>query len=240
MKTNEVNVFVFIACIIVGILISLNINFGSSNNKPTVYLDSQQYYRAYLEKTKLTGDVTRLMNQYNIYNSKLNKYKSVSQNESQIVQEMNDEIQKNDAVLGKTNLQGQGVTIALNDASSSSNIDSFNKSELIHDVDIQLLINDLRSAGAEAISINGERVVENTDIICWHEFIKVNDATIYAPFYIDAIGNKDALEKYMKESTEVGFLRARGISISIKSTEKVSISAYEGNFSSKFMKEKIK
>lgn len=59
MKNNEANLFVFIASIIIGLLISLTFNFNYSSNR--IILDSKQYEDAYNEKNKLMNDISNLM-----------------------------------------------------------------------------------------------------------------------------------------------------------------------------------
>ena len=72
MKTNEASVFVFMASVIIGILISLNINFNRDYNR--VFLSAQQYQDAYNDRNKLINDISSLEKQYYDYNTKLDKY----------------------------------------------------------------------------------------------------------------------------------------------------------------------
>lgn len=61
-------------------------------------------------------------------------------------------------------------------------------------MDILHIVNILNNAGAEAIAINGQRVVSNTGISCIGVVIKVNEEKIGSPYIISAIGNQDNLE----------------------------------------------
>ena len=69
--------------------------------------------------------------------------------------------------------------------------------QLIHDFDIVEVINDLRNAGAEAISVNGERIIYDNYGLCAGSNIDLNGIKIVPPFYISAIGNEDVLYNYL-------------------------------------------
>ncbi len=61
--------------------------------------------------------------------------------------------------------------------------------DLIHDIDVLRIINDLRGAGAEAIDINGQRVLAISEIKCGGPIIRVNGRSVWGGslLYISAI-----------------------------------------------------
>ena len=65
---------------------------------------------------------------------------------------------------------------------------------IVHDTDILEIVNVLRNAGAEAISINDQRIIATTPISCIGTVIKINDEKIGGPYVIRAIGNSDYLK----------------------------------------------
>lgn len=76
MQTNEATIFLFIASIIVGLLISMNIDLGKSN----AFLDVKQYEIAYNERGDLQRDISNLQGELNELNKKIKKYEYNSQN----------------------------------------------------------------------------------------------------------------------------------------------------------------
>ena len=83
------------------------------------------------------------------------------------------ELKENNMLLGRTDVTGEGVEILLEDAKDTAN--SLNPSEqIIHYDDIQLVINELKNAGAEAIEVNGQRLVSTSAITCEGNIIKIN------------------------------------------------------------------
>ena len=81
MKNNEATIFVFIASVIVGLLIAMNIGFDGKTN----FLDVKQYDEAYSERTKLYTELNNLKQQYFNINSKLQKYDSGDQKKYQVL-----------------------------------------------------------------------------------------------------------------------------------------------------------
>ena len=80
------------------------------------------------------------------------------------------QISLNNGLIGITNLEGQGVEITLRDdpTATKETIGIFDdiSNHIIHDGDLRAVVNELKNAGAEAISINGQRLVNTTAITC--------------------------------------------------------------------------
>ena len=90
--------------------------------------------------------------------------------------------------LGKTDVQGEGIEITLRDTEDE-------EIRKISSDDLLLIVNSLKYAGAEAISINEERIINMSDIVDINRaFIKVNGQRMSEPYIIKAIGNQAYLE----------------------------------------------
>lgn len=231
MKNNEATIFVFIASIIVGLLIAMNIGFDGKTN----FLDVKQYGEAYNERSKLYSELNDLKQQNYNATSKLQKYDSGDVKKYKVLEEIQKEVNENNIILGKSDVQGQGVKITLADGTSS--LDEYTgMGQLIHDFDIVEVINDLRNAGAEAISVNGERIIYDNYGLCWGSFIYLNGVKIIPTFYIDAIGNEDVLYNYLTlEATEIKSLKLRQVKINIVKADDIKILAYTGKFKYQYM-----
>jgi uncharacterized protein YlxW (UPF0749 family) len=231
MKNNEATIFVFIASIIVGLLIAMNIGFEGKSN----FLDVKQYNVAYNERGKLYSELNDLKQQYYNISTKLNKYDSGDEEKYKVLEEIQKEVNENNIILGKTDVQGQGVKITLEDGFST--VDEYlSSAQLIHDADIVQVINELRNAGAEAISVNGQRIIYDNYALCWGAPIVLNGVKIIPPFYINAIGNEDVLYNYLTlEATHIKSLKLRQVKINIVKVDDIKILAYIGNFKSNYM-----
>lgn len=105
---------------------------------------------------------------------------------------MNSEIQRLLFYNGFTDVRGPGIMLRVSDSKSEDvTIDIMDK--IVHDVDITILLNDLKSAGAEAIDVNGKRIINISEVVCAGPLLQINGEGVPAPFIIRAIGNQDAL-----------------------------------------------
>ncbi|MFL0246734.1 DUF881 domain-containing protein [Candidatus Clostridium stratigraminis] len=242
MKNNEASLFIFIACIIVGILISLNINFNRTNNR--VFLSTKQYQDANETKNKLIGEVSDLDKQYLTLNAKLSKYKSAGKDQEPVISSIENELDQNKMEIGEEDVQGEGIIITLKDISNESyyNIEDPQLiDKIIHNYDLNYVINDLRNAGAEAISINGQRVTDRTSVYCDGTLIAVNGVKITTPFYINAIGDKDVLKNYMlsDDNSYLKYMMGRTISVNIEQSMDVKIQAASFDITKDFLSSAI-
>ena len=152
------------------------------------------------------------------------------------LKELEDKIKEDDLLLGNTDVKGQGVTITLNDGKSDVNL--FNPENLlVHAENVLLVVNELRNAGAEAISINGERVVNKTAISCDGNVIVVNGEKIGTPIVVSAIGSNARLATLDRSggTLEVKF-KMLGKTAEFKKLNNVEIPKYSGIYSFKYAK----
>jgi uncharacterized protein YlxW (UPF0749 family) len=236
MKNNEASIFVFIASIIIGILISMNISFSRINS--IVFLSAKQYQDAYNTKNKLQNDISDLIDNYKTITKKIEKYQSTDKTQVEVTNELNAELNTYKLELGLVPLHGQGLIITLNDASEQFFTTPTEYSlRIVHNTDIIQVLNDLNCGGAEAVSINGQRITENSEVFCDGPFLKINGNKIAAPFSIYAIGNKDTLYDYMMlDENYIKVLKLREVQVSIEKADDVKLPAFNGSAVSNYLK----
>jgi len=116
---------------------------------------------------------------------KISEYQSEVSTSKDSSDILNKELNETNMYLGYTKLQGEGIEITLSD----------NEFKAIERWDLLQLVNELKLAGAEAISINNERIVSTTEIATvGSQFILINGNRIPSPFVVKAIGDKKYLE----------------------------------------------
>lgn len=139
-------------------------------------------------------------------------------------------------------LEGEGIILTLDDSTRETNSNEDPNLYLIHDDDILRVINELKAAGAEAISINGQRLTATSEIRCAGPTLSVNNVRTAAPFEISAIGEKKSLENsIMMRGGVAETLKVWGIQIDLKVSDNVYIPPYKGTTShvySKIVEEK--
>ena len=128
-------------------------------------------------------------------------------------------------------LEGQGVIVTMDDSTGKVRAEENPNLYVIHDDDILRVINELWAAGAEAISINGQRLVATSEIRCAGPTLSVNNVRSAAPYEISAIGDKKSLENSIKMRGGVeDTLKVWGIRLEIEASDEVYIPAYSGSF----------
>lgn len=130
---------------------------------------------------------------------------------------------------GTTAVHGPGIIITMDDTGNvkdSPMNDSNASLKLVHDTDLQTLVNELRSAGAEAIEINDQRITATTSIRCAGSVIQVNFKSIAAPFVIKTIGDPNTLYGSVNmPSGALYYPRAVGIAVSVTKKDDIKIKA---------------
>ncbi len=85
-------------------------------------------------------------------------------------------------------MKGPGVIVRMADSPRSPGPDEDPYFYIVHDVDMQALVNELWAAGAEAVSVNDQRMVTRSSIRCVGPTILVNANRLASPYVIKAIG----------------------------------------------------
>lgn len=153
---------------------------------------------------------------------------------------LEEKIKKYNTILGTTEVTGPGVKITITDANVNNSIIAlFNPEDLIvHNTDVLEIVNELKNAGAEAISVNGQRISSNTAISCDGNVIVINGEKVSSPFEINAIG----FAAYMATLNRPGgYLRyeleeRNNIKVTFKEEDNILIPKYIGGTNFKYAK----
>jgi uncharacterized protein YlxW (UPF0749 family) len=144
---------------------------------------------------------------------------------------------------GLVPVSGSGITVVIDDnnagaqaAKKSSPLTYRAEDYIIHDKNVLYLVNDLKNAGAEAIAINGLRLVTTSDIRCVGTVILVNSTRVAPPYEIQALGDPEVLEAALQQSLEYMFLKSRDFPIKITTAEELVLPAYNGGFPSEHLR----
>ncbi len=142
-------------------------------------------------------------------------------------------------LLGLTELTGSGVIVTLSDndqvTTKDLSIDDDISTYLIHNNDVMNIINELFNAGAEAISVNGQRIISTTAIDCIGAVITVNGVKLSSPFVISAIGNPESLSGIARPGGYFEIINSTGGIASIEKSNNVTVAKYNGTITSKYM-----
>lgn len=128
--------------------------------------------------------------------------------------------------LGYTDVKGQGIILTIADGKNAAN----DKEQVITYNDLIMAINELKYAGAEAISLNDERVVNNSFVANISEYMVMNDNRISGPYTIKVIGDSKDLESVINIKGGIkDYLESYNKQISYTVENEVYINKYNGN-----------
>lgn len=193
-----------------------------------------------LQQSELKTELTSIKTQYDETLAKLEETNTMikdyeesinSDKEASVL--LQEELIKSQNLLGKNQVQGEGVIITLTDVEVGK-YGKITASDLIE------LMNYLKTAGAEAISINNQRIVFNSYIVDITDgFISVNGRRLVSPYEIKAIGDITYLESGLSQK-QYGFIDSKtnqGKSVILEKSSNIIIEPFSGNLKYKYAKE---
>ncbi len=228
MKDKNPKFILGLFSIIVGILLSTQMKMKVESIAP-VTLKSLQTTKD--EITFLNNEIYEMGKILEQREEELETIVNIYEGEENIVDILKKDLDTNMANSGMTSLKGPGIKITMYDNMSPEIVGMSINDDVIHDVDILNILNDLKIAGAEAISINDQRVVSTSEIICGGPIIRINGKSIGTPFIIKAIGDPKLLMASVNAPGTYGeLLSVYQIGFEPEEQENVVIPAYKGNF----------
>lgn len=170
------------------------------------------------KETKVTAQVTQLRSQ--LESTKIGR--AIDEKDATLTRKINSV----KMMTGELAVSGPGLIITLDDREATAT--------QVFSGDIKDIINILRYAGAEAISINGQRVVSNTAVHEAGRNLLVNKVPINRregiPYEFTAIGDRDKLESYLKSTYGLlNDLEASGVKVVIRKLGYVEIPSFKGS-----------
>lgn len=187
---------------------------------------------------------TQLRKEISTWKSKYEKISETLESTKQKILEYEDQIEKNEdssdlvekeleqtnVLSGKKAVRGEGIVVTLTDK----------ENDKILATDLSEIVNEIKYAGAEAISINGIRILAMTDVTeATNDLILINGQRISSPYEIKAIGNQTYL--YSTLNAKNGFIdyytNQYNIDIKIDKQRNVTIDKTDQEFNFKYIKE---
>ena len=223
-KTISIVLGLMCFALTLGICVQLKTVKGSNS------VISQNY-----EENNLRAEVLRYKEKYD------NKYKELEKAEDELEEERQkstennsyleqkeEAIKQGNKIIGMTEVTGPGVIVTLSDSKKDVST-ALNANELlVHDADVLSVINELKNAGAEAISINDQRLVPTSSIVCGGNIIEINGEKVGAPFEIKAIGLPEQLAALSRPGGYLEILKRATVGVDLKKSNSITIPKYTG------------
>ena len=195
------------------------------------------------EENNLRAEVLRYKERYDnkvkdLENAELELEKqreSATKNDTAL-KEKEEKITEGNKILGLTEVTGPGVIVTLGDSKKDASSSLDPSMLLVHDTDVLSVINELKNAGAEAISINDQRIIPTTGIICGGNIIDINDEKVGAPFEIKAIGLPEQLAALDRPGGYLELLRSYSVEAKLEKSNSITIPKYTGTMTYEYAK----
>lgn len=144
---------------------------------------------------ELREDLIRVQNQKNELQERLKDleeenqmYKEIKAGDSEAAKSIQEDLKRIKIFAGLVDVKGKGIIVTLEN----------NEYIYVQDIDILNVVNELRAAGAQAISVNDERIVAMSEIRTAGRYIMVNGRQLTAPYVIKAISDPNKLERSLR------------------------------------------
>lgn len=234
MNKWKIIIIIGITCSLLTVAICVQLNTIKEANLAVSSDYAENNLRDEVLKSKQKYD--EKIRELDLKEKELAKVREEATKDSESASKMEEQIRNNNNLIGLVDVEGKGIEVTVKDDPNVT-IDSIAiENHIVHDVDLRWIVNVLNNAGAEAISINGQRIVDTTAITCVGNVIKINDEKVASPFVIKAIGYPESLAGIDIAGGYMDYMRSAGIIVNIKKSNNVQIPKYTGVLQSKYMK----
>lgn len=218
-----------IICMIIGIMLIMQMkSIDDLGGLVTTHRADQLL----IELNQIKENNDDLQTRINELEDQLSSFESQAADNNKYVEKLLNDVNNAEKISGLTDLKGPGLIITLdyNDIEE----DNFNPFEYNSSL-LLLLVNELNSAGAEAISINDERVINTTEIRLAGSHININGKKNSYPYIFKVIGDSETLKSAINlRNGIVDVMEQSYINVSIKQSDSVLITKYNGLINYKY------
>lgn len=223
-----VTITIAIACFVLAMVMCMQFKIVKETDITSIETMREEELRSELANWKQLYQEAQ--EQYEEKVAKLNEYIEKQESTEESSELVKKELAQTNMYLGKTDVEGQGIKITIKDISSE-------EVEPISEDDLLTIVDYLKLAGAEAISINDERIINMSDIVYVNNsIIFVNQQRVLAPYTIKAIGEPTKLEStLLGNGGYVELLQNLGFDITIEKENKITIYKYSKEIGYKYI-----
>lgn len=233
-NTRLRKILIIITFMMVAIGITLLIKTLNSNTTLNVTPFSNELRDTLLREKEKNNQLT---NELKNREKKLSQLREETTKNNKIADEQRKKIDQNNKALGLTELTGKGVQVILKDGDVKTQKELELSQLIVHDNDILQVINILRNAGAEAISVNGHRIIAQTPITCVGTVVLINNEKVGAPYVISAIGDQERLNSALSIPGGIlTILEQFGVKVAKEKKDELKIPAYTGVYNFEYGK----
>lgn len=148
-------------------------------------------------------------------------------------------------IAGLTGMTGGGLTVTLDDAPAGAIDRSYPglpqpapDDLVVHQQDLQAVVNALWAGGATAIQLMDQRIISTSAVRCVGNVLILQDRVYSPPYAVTAIGDTSALSKALAESPAISnyreYVAAYGLGWKVEKHARITVPAYTGSLDLRF------
>lgn len=231
MKKGKITITVTIGLMVLILTTVIFIQFKTINQTDITSLENMREDELRTEISNFKQKAEEINKKIEETDSKIAEYDEAIATDKEASEILANELEQQNNLLGKNDVKGNGVVITLTDT----------RAQKITAEDLRQLVNQLKEAGAEAISINDQRIVYDSYIVdIGTTFIRINgQESIVSPYVVKAIGNPTYLESGLSKK-QYGYIDTKleeGKDVSLVRQDNILIKKYTGDLNMEYIKE---
>lgn len=194
MKITGKHVIISLVLLVSGFLVAFSYQ-QTKNNAQVVQISDDQLEKDYYYRQQLIdieAQNKELREEVEMKKDRIQSLEDQLANQERKVGNYVEEKKKLQKLTGDLPVEGPGVEVQLRDSDYIPSEENANQ-YIVHESHIHKVVNELLSAGADAIAVNGQRLLKDSYIACIGPVVSVDGVQHPAPFVITAIGDPEVL-----------------------------------------------
>ncbi|HYE82683.1 MAG TPA: DUF881 domain-containing protein [Clostridia bacterium] len=231
MKNIKIQFAIALVCIVLGLMVSIQFRTVKQGVGPVSEYRAREL-AAQLKNSR--EENAKLQNVKKEYESKIKEFEDAASQGSVSAKILKQELDQARILAGIEDVEGPGITVLVDDLKFSEKVNY----PLISYSMLLELLNELNAAGAEAVSINEQRIISTSEIRqVGGIHININTVSYAPPFVFKAIGDPKTLEAALRlREGIVERFESTGIAVTITQEQLVKIPKYNGVIERKYAK----
>lgn len=227
MKKGQITITITIGLVILILTAVIFLQFKTINQTDITSLENMREDELKAEISNFKQKVEEISKEIADTETKIAEYEKAINTDKEASELLTKELEQQNNILGRNAVKGSGVIVTLTDT----------RAQKISSEDLRALLNELKEAGAEAISINGQRIVYDSYIVdIGTTYISVNGQRIVSPYEVKAIGDPTYLESGLSKK-QYGYIDTKleeGKDVTLKREDNITINKYSGDLNMEY------
>lgn len=227
MKKGEITITITIGLMVLILTTVIFVQFKTVKQTDITSLENMREDELRDEISNFKQKAAEVEKQIKETELKIAEYEKTITTDKEASELLEKELEQQNNILGKNPVKGSGVVVTLTDT----------RAQKITAEDLRELINQMKTDGAEAISINEQRIVYDSYVVdLGGTYVSVNGERLVSPYVIKAIGNPTYLESGLSKK-QYGYIDIKleeGKDVVLERQDSILINAYTGDLNMEY------